>query len=247
MDAAWRLDGEWQQGVDAVVADCLYGGQIVPCPPDSPTPAEVEFQTAASTLFRSTMGLTRLKCSTLSRGDQSPLATAIWQRHLDYMLASELVNGTFHPDGTKNPNLLDSPVIAGPANLAEAFACLEAFAATTLRGGPATIHLPPEQSYDTGGNSAGMFGLVYTDANGFLWTAAGTRVVVDAAYSGLDAAYVTGPVRIGYEDTPVDVRQTVDTNDNTVYLEAWGPLLVIIDQCATAQVTLAAVECTPPA
>lgn len=246
MDAAWRLSDGWQQGVDAVVADCLYGGQIAPCPPDSETPEPVEFQTVESTLFRPTMGVTRMKCSALSRGDRSPLATAVWQRHLDYMLAAELVNGTFHPDGTKNPNLLDSPVIAAPSDLASALACLEAFAATTLRGGPATIHFPPEQAYDTAGTNVGLMSFVRADASGALYTAAGTRVVVDPAYSGLLAAYVSGPVRIGYGDTPESVTQTVDTTDNTVYLEAWGPLLVVIDQCATAQVTLSEVTCTAP-
>ena len=234
MDAAWRLpNGEWEQGLEATLADCLYGTSIIPCPPDSEAPVvEAEYQTVGPVLYTVSAGQIRLKCSTLSRGDQTPLATAVWQQHLDYMLAADLASNAV------NPNLVGSTVIDGSATLTEAFACLEAHAAANLRGGPAYIHLPPEQAV------AGFGTLFDRGPDGGFYTAAGTRVVVSAGYTGLNAAFVTGPVRVGFHDTP-EALQTVDTSDNTVYLTAWGPIITVIDACATAQVTLAAIVCAP--
>lgn len=225
----------WETGVDFGSGQCLSPERVTPCPEDYTAQSD----SSEVLRFRPFEARMQVDCTAVGSAANAAAIQTV-EATLDALVGTALMEG----DGS-NPYLQETLTLYQTASVAEAVACLEAFAAQTLFGRQAFIHAPYQLSYAMAPN------LVFTD--GVFRTPAGSIVVFNAGYSGAapnDAGeaetlhlYVSGTIWAA--TGPVESTVFVDRSTNTLNAVASAPAIVAFDPCAVAAADTGVAACEP--
>jgi hypothetical protein len=179
LSAALPLTGEWQRGVDVLVAQYEDPARTGPCSsvlPEAKGRGDVE-------RFKPVVLSQRVKCSALGNPDVEGAAVRAVDVTGPWGLSEEFYDGA----ATGNPSLSDATPLPSALDLREAFSMLEARANQDIPGQVAFLHVPVDLA---------AYVRASLDEAGRLRTVAGNVVVIHGAGN---TVYATGTVWAAYE------------------------------------------------
>lgn len=236
LSAARPIGGDWWRGVTFSSGQCLAPQAVGSCTDGAVTKTLAELSDAAQ--FDAFAVLQGLRCSTMGRPELKAYAEASLDVTREFAVTSELLTGA----ASGNPSLKDAAelVTSSTPGIVEALACIDQFAATTLSGRLAFIHVSPLAGTHLLSESA-----IRLDGRRFL-TAFGNVVVIASGYDGRAPVpgsdpsvpasegdpqwlYATGEVyaEVGQRD----YNEAVERGQNTLEAIAEDAALVAFDPC----------------